>query len=86
MEIALPRLSGIGLHLFVIIILVALAAYLCHYRKTPGVLPLIASLGARILWLTCIVMFSVSSSLHWQLVWNKLAFLSGYILVPSWFV
>ncbi|WP_371360932.1 histidine kinase N-terminal 7TM domain-containing protein [Sporomusa malonica] len=86
MEIALPRLSGIGLHLFVIIILVALAAYLCHYRKTPGVLPLIASLGARVLWLTCIVMFSVSSSLHWQLVWNKLAFLSGYILVPSWFV
>lgn len=86
MEIALPKLPGIGLHLFVVMILVALAAYVWHYRKTPGVLPLISSLGARVLWLTCIVMFSASSSLSWQVFWNKLAFLGGASLVPSWFV
>jgi PAS domain S-box-containing protein len=86
MEIALPQLPGIGLHLSVIMILVALAAYLWHYRKAPGVLPLISSLGARILWLTCIVMFSASSSLPWQIFWNKLAFLNGVILIPSWLV
>jgi len=86
MEITFPYLPGIGLHLFVIMALVALAAYLWHYRQTPGVMPLISTLGARVLWLTCVVMISASSSLQWQIVWHKLVFLPAIILIPSWLV
>lgn len=85
MQITAAPLPTIGMHLFVIIALSFLAAYVWQYRKIPGVPLYSAGLLLKVTWLASVVLNNESTGPAWQALWYKAAFLAGSAVVPVWF-
>jgi len=84
MQITFSPLPNIGFHLFVILLLMALAGYLAQYHKAPGVLPLIITMTVKAVWLTCDVLITGESSFLWLIIWYKVRWLVASVTVPCW--
>ncbi len=86
MELSYQPMEDAWFYLLVAFILEALAVYVLRYRKSPGALPLAASLVNRSIWLISLVIIGTTSDYESKLFWVNVQQMTASLPVVCWLV